>query len=78
MAPTTDLLKVGIEAFALLEESNMGRNTRPPPYPYQPTTNTTLHTREVIDCYQAAQMCGGVLIVDCRNKKSLPALRKVN
>ncbi|KAK6941026.1 Glycoside hydrolase, family 28 [Dillenia turbinata] len=74
MARPSDLAKVGTEAFALLEEC-VGRKSRPPigyshhipqhHIPYQPQFVAPPREAE-LDCYEAAQIYGGVLIADYR------------
>ena len=86
-ANSTNIVAVGCEAFALLEEC-LVRKPRPPPlhqshhhrlHDQLPsvTTPVLMHTKEAIDSYQAALMYGGVSIVDYRNRKPLPTSRKV-
>jgi hypothetical protein len=82
MAASTDLVAVGCEAFALLEEC-LVRKPRPAPPLHQghhhqlpSVTTTVFHTKEAIDSHQAALMYGGVSIVECyRNRKPLPSFR---
>lgn len=87
MATSTNLVAVGCEAFALLEEC-LKRKPRPPPlhqshhhhlqYDQLPSVTTTVfHTKEAIDSYQAVLMYGGVSVVDYRNRKPPPSFRKV-
>lgn len=87
MAASTDLVAVGCEAFALLEEC-LVRKPRPPPlhqshhyrlHDQLPSVTTPVfHTKEAIDSHQAALMYGGVSIVEYyRNRKPLPSFRKV-
>ncbi|KAK9983732.1 hypothetical protein SO802_033257 [Lithocarpus litseifolius] len=82
MAPPNDILRVGIEAFTLLEEC-LKQKTRPPlhhrhPRQFASAATPSNHAKEAIDSYQVAQTCGGVLIVDYRNKKPLLPHRMVN
>lgn len=87
-ASTHDIVVVGCEAFALLEEC-LVRKPRPPLHqsshhhrlhdqlPSVTTTPVLKHTKEGINSSQAALMYGGVSIVDYRNRKPLPSFRKV-
>ncbi|EOX95145.1 hypothetical protein QQP08_003862 [Theobroma cacao] len=77
MARPSDLERIGIEAFALLEEG-LGRKTGPPldqssqhhfqPRP-QPAGVLGGDTRDDMDCYRAAKIFHGVVVVEHRGHK---------
>ena len=77
MAATSDynLVKIGIEAFSLLEEHQQPLKHVKPRQAAQPNPNHNYNYnngREVIDCNQAAKKYGGLLIVEHRAKNKPP------
>ena len=77
------LVKVGMEGFAMLHEC-LGRKgarvnapQRPPPTPPQgpqvvtPISYRTKDNVSAMDCYEAATICGGTLVVDYPKRKPM-------
>ena len=68
MAPQGKLVKVGREAFDILEEY-LGKKKKPPSCSYRPVKMTQSKKNEAVtDSYQAAKAYGGALVVAYRSQ----------
>ena len=68
MAPRGKLVKVGREAFDILEEY-LSKKEKPPSHSYRPVKMTQSKKNEaVIDSNQAAMAYGGALVVAFRSQ----------